>query len=189
MCFCWGSSQHILFSAALASEARHKGRELAGPLEPGAWLVLIFLLSKGSLIPIAWPAPKHGQMRACKVDDPTTRRSVRRNGRSLTPTAHRCPRLAPNQVPSGVPFGYWFSFEAVCPGAFGAQSLTIWSTYKRWCAGRRPVTHLKFGKLARWAKERAGEVVPYIDCELAPHYVRSVAPPRPYPAPPLRRRT
>ena len=65
--------------------------------------------------------------------------------------------------------------EAVRPArGRRTQSLTIWSAYRRWCAERpergAAVSHAMFGKLARWPKERAGGVVWYLDCELAPHY-------------------
>src|SRR5262245_42527546 len=68
-----------------------------------------------------------------------------------------------------------FFLQAVRPArGRRTQSLTIWSAYRRWCAERpergAAVTHAMFGKLARWPKERAGGVVWYLDCELAPHY-------------------
>jgi hypothetical protein len=49
------------------------------------------------------------------------------------------------------------------------KSLTVWSSYKGWCAERGivPGSHAKFGKLARWQKERIGGSVWYLDCELA----------------------
>jgi hypothetical protein len=66
-----------------------------------------------------------------------------------------------------------FFLEAVRP-AVGrrAQSLIIWTAYKRWCAERgiTAVSHARFGKLARWRKERIGGTVWYLDCEPAPQY-------------------
>src|SRR5262249_27933222 len=77
-----------------------------------------------------------------------------------------------------------FFLEAVRPArGRRTQSLTIWSAYRRWCAERpergAAVSHAMFGKLARWPKERAGGVVWYLDCELAPHYAGAMLPPTP----------
>jgi hypothetical protein len=79
-----------------------------------------------------------------------------------------------------------FFLEGVRPAiARRTQSLGVWTAYKRWCAERRidPVSHAKFGKLARWPKERSGGSVWYLDCEPAPQYV-CLAParePKPFP--------
>jgi hypothetical protein len=49
------------------------------------------------------------------------------------------------------------------------QSLAVWSAYVRWCAvrGIDAVSHARFGRLARWHKDRIGGAVWYLDCELS----------------------
>jgi hypothetical protein len=66
------------------------------------------------------------------------------------------------------------------------QSLAAWSAYVRWCAakGIDAVSHARFGRLARWRKERIGGTAWYLDCELAegytdlPHTRESKVPPK-----------
>jgi hypothetical protein len=52
------------------------------------------------------------------------------------------------------------------------QSLALWSAYVQWCTDRGLVTisHARFGRLARWRKDRIGGAVWYLDCELAEGY-------------------
>jgi hypothetical protein len=54
------------------------------------------------------------------------------------------------------------------------QSLAVWSAYVRWCSDRGvdAVSHARFGRLARWRKDRIGGAVWYLDCELAEDYAR-----------------
>jgi hypothetical protein len=48
----------------------------------------------------------------------------------------------------------------------------MWRAYKQWCAdrGRRHVSHARFGRLARWPKQKVGGVVWYFDCALVEEY-------------------
>jgi hypothetical protein len=50
-----------------------------------------------------------------------------------------------------------------------AQSLAVWSAYIQWCTDRGlpPISHARFGRLARWRKDRIGGTVWYLDCKLA----------------------
>ena len=52
------------------------------------------------------------------------------------------------------------------------QSLAVWSAYAQWCADRGldAVSHARFGRLARWRKDRIRGAVWYLDCELAEGY-------------------
>jgi hypothetical protein len=52
------------------------------------------------------------------------------------------------------------------------RSLAAWSAYAQWCADRGlvAVSHARFGRLARWRKDRIGGTVWYLDCELAEGY-------------------
>ena len=52
------------------------------------------------------------------------------------------------------------------------RSLAAWSAYAQWCADRGliAVSHARFGRLARWRKDRIGGAVWYLDCELAEGY-------------------
>jgi hypothetical protein len=52
------------------------------------------------------------------------------------------------------------------------RSLAAWSAYSQWCADRgiEAVSHARFGRLARWRKDRIGGTVWYLDCELAEGY-------------------
>jgi hypothetical protein len=47
------------------------------------------------------------------------------------------------------------------------QSEVVWKAYKQWCIDRDLpyVSHTMFGRLARWPKERSGNVW-YVGCEL-----------------------
>jgi hypothetical protein len=61
-----------------------------------------------------------------------------------------------------------FFREGVRPKRYGrVQSEVVWKAYKQWCIDRDIpyVSHTKFGRLARWRKERSGNVW-YINCEL-----------------------
>jgi hypothetical protein len=61
-----------------------------------------------------------------------------------------------------------FFREGVRPKRGGrVQSEVVWKAYKQWCIDRDLpyVSHTKFGRLARWPKERSGNVW-YINCEL-----------------------
>jgi hypothetical protein len=61
-----------------------------------------------------------------------------------------------------------FFREGVRPKRYGrVQSEVAWKAYKQWCVDRdQPyVSHTMFGRLARWRKERSGNVW-YVDCEL-----------------------
>jgi hypothetical protein len=63
-----------------------------------------------------------------------------------------------------------FFLEVVHPAhCRRVQSLAVWSAYKGWCADRGidAVSHARFGRLARWRKERIGGTVWYLDCDLA----------------------
>jgi hypothetical protein len=66
-------------------------------------------------------------------------------------------------------------FLEVVPPALGrrVQSPAVWSAYVRWCSDRGidAVSHARFGRLARWRKDRVGGVVGYLDCELAEDHV------------------
>jgi hypothetical protein len=67
-----------------------------------------------------------------------------------------------------------FFLEALRPRLNGrVQSGAMWAAYKQWCADHRRghVSHAKFGRLARWRKDRVGGAVWYLDCELAAGYV------------------
>src|SRR5262249_24197282 len=57
------------------------------------------------------------------------------------------------------------------------QSLAVWSAYMQWCADRGldAVSHARFGRLARWRKDRIGGAVWYLDCELAVGYTEPTA--------------
>jgi hypothetical protein len=52
------------------------------------------------------------------------------------------------------------------------RSLAAWSAYAQWCGDRGliAVSHARFGRLARWRKDRIGGAVWYLDCELAEGY-------------------
>jgi hypothetical protein len=58
------------------------------------------------------------------------------------------------------------------------QSEAMWKAYKQWCIDRNLpyVSHTMFGKLARWPKERSGNVW-YVNCELAEGSTRQLTPP------------
>jgi hypothetical protein len=61
-----------------------------------------------------------------------------------------------------------FFREGVRPKRYGrVQSEVAWKAYKQWCIDRDLpyVSHTMFGRLARWRKERSGNVW-YLDCEL-----------------------
>jgi hypothetical protein len=61
-----------------------------------------------------------------------------------------------------------FFREGVRPKRYGrVQSEAMWKAYKQWCIDRDLpyVSHTMFGKLARWPKERSGNVW-YVNCEL-----------------------
>jgi hypothetical protein len=61
-----------------------------------------------------------------------------------------------------------FFREGVRQKRYGrVQSETVWTAYKRWCIARDMpyVSHAMFGRLARWPKERSGNVW-YVGCEL-----------------------
>jgi hypothetical protein len=66
-----------------------------------------------------------------------------------------------------------FFLEVVRP-ALGrrVQSLAVWSAYVRWCRdrGTDAASHARFGRLARWRKDRIGGTVWYLNCELAEGY-------------------
>jgi hypothetical protein len=71
-----------------------------------------------------------------------------------------------------------FFFQAVCPRLNGRiQSGAMWAAYRQWCADSRRghVSHARFGRLARWRKQRVGGIVWYVDCELTEGYA-GVAP-------------
>ncbi|HEY7548245.1 MAG TPA: hypothetical protein VH913_01875 [Hyphomicrobiaceae bacterium] len=60
-----------------------------------------------------------------------------------------------------------FFREGVRPRINGrVQSEVAWRAYKQWCINRDlpHVSHTMFGKLARWPKERRGNVW-YVGCE------------------------
>jgi hypothetical protein len=53
------------------------------------------------------------------------------------------------------------------------RSLVMWEAFRLWCADRSidvAVSHVMFGRLARWHKGRIGGAVWYLDCELAEGY-------------------
>jgi hypothetical protein len=56
------------------------------------------------------------------------------------------------------------------------QSVAVWSAYKQWCADRGMpyLSHAMFGRLAGWRKDRIGESVWYLDCELAEGCARAI---------------
>jgi hypothetical protein len=51
-----------------------------------------------------------------------------------------------------------FFLEVERPAHRRVQSLAVWSAYARWCAARGidAVSHARFGRLARWRKDRIG---------------------------------
>jgi hypothetical protein len=61
------------------------------------------------------------------------------------------------------------------------RSLAAWSAYSQWCADRSlvAVSHARFGRLARWRKDRIGGTVWYLDCELAEGYADLALAPAP----------
>lgn len=74
-----------------------------------------------------------------------------------------------------------FFGEMVRPKRNGrVQSERVWKAYRKWCIDRDLpyVSHAMFGRLARWPKERSGNVY-YLDCELAEGYAELTPPTKP----------
>jgi hypothetical protein len=65
--------------------------------------------------------------------------------------------------------------------------MAVWAAYQAWCEQRdySAISHAKFGRLARWRKDRVGGTVWYMDAELAEGYVglAPVCGPKALPAP------